>query len=193
MPGAFVAWVGVLVALSSLCAACHSRDDTPVRAIDLLYELDRAEKRPAGGAFEIAEHTFGGASATSLTVPAPSRIIWTLGLPRHGVFRARAGVPAQAPGSIVTFRVGVSDDRIYEGLAQAQVANRGAAWLPISADLSAYAGWKWSLFYRPESHPWRLVLSVDTNGVPARAAWGSPGVDTDRSGARDFTRKKWRT
>jgi hypothetical protein len=160
-----------------------------VRAIDLLYQVDRAEKYPATGAFEIAEHTLDGPTTTSLAVPAPSRIIWTLGFPRRGVFHARVGIPALPRDCIVTFRVGVSDDRIYEAIARV-VASSNAEWIPISADLSRYAGWKWSLFYRPESHPWRLVLSVDTNGATTRALWGSPGIDTDRAAARDFARRK---
>ncbi len=161
-----------------------------MRVIDLLYQVDRAERRPASGAFEIAEHTLAGITTTSLAVPAPSRIIWTLRFPRRGVFRARVGVPAQPANSVITFRVGVSDERIYETVAQAPIASGSAGWIRISADLSAYAGWKWSLFYRPDSHPWRLVLSVDTNGVTTRALWGSPGIDTDRSGAREFAKRE---
>ncbi len=162
----------------------------PVRVIDLLREIDHAETRPAGGTFEIAEHTLGSGTATSLSVPAPSRIIWTLRFPRRATFHAQIAAPALPPGGIVTFRVGVSDDRIYERVAQAAVTGATAGWTPLGADLSAYAGWKWSLFYRPESHPWRLVLSADTNGVTTRALWGSPGIDTDRARAREFARQK---
>jgi hypothetical protein len=183
----------VLLALcASAFAACRSgNDDVPVRVIDLLREVDRAEKRPSGGTFEISEHTLGSVGATSLSVPAPSRIIWTLRFPRRATFRAQVAAPALPPGGIVTFRVGVSDDRIYERLAQAAVTGAAAAeWTALTADLSAYAGWKWSLFYRPETHPWRLVLSADTNGVTARALWASPGIDTDRARARDFARRK---
>ena len=85
--------------------------------------------------------------------------------------------------------MGVSDDRIYEGLASVQ-SNPGSGWTAIQADLSPYAGWKWSLFYRPERHLWRLVLSADAaGGTPATAVWGNPEIVSDLAAAREFARR----
>jgi hypothetical protein len=61
-------------------------------------------------------------------------------------------------------------------------------WIRLSADLSRYAGWQWSLFYRPERHDWRIILAaVREIGTPAQAFWAVPGIDTDEESARRFT------
>lgn len=86
--------------------------------------------------------------------------------------------------------MGVSDDRIYERIAQETTTPERRGWVSVLADLSLYAGWKWSLFYRPDSHPWRLVLSVDTNGAATRALWATPGIDADRAAAHDFAQRR---
>lgn len=107
-------------------------------------------------------------------------------MPRRAVFRAIASVDGRAAAR---FRVGVSDDRIYEGLA-AVLSVPGSGWTPIEADLSAYAGWKWSLFYQPERRSWRLVLSADAvGGTPATAVWGNPEIVSDPSAAREYARR----
>jgi hypothetical protein len=141
-----------------------------IAVVDLIKEFDRADGRPAG-TYTIAEYTAAGSALPSITGPAPGRLTWTLPLPRHGMFRARVAT-ASAPARV---RVGVSDNRIYERLAELDVAP--GAWSPIILDLSDYAGWKWSLFYRPERQAWRLNLSADApGGVPATIAWGLPEI-----------------
>jgi len=89
------------------------------------------------------------------------------------------------------FRVGVSDDRIYEQLADALLTpGVQTGWTELRADLSAYAGWQWSLFYRPEQRRWRLVLSADAvTGVRTRGAWGAPGIEGDRAAAREHVER----
>ena len=58
-------------------------------------------------------------------------------------------------------------------------------WVEVQSDLSAYAGWKWSLFYHPDRIMWHVVLAADAiDGVPARAAWGSPEIVTDTESPR---------
>jgi hypothetical protein len=86
------------------------------------------------------------------------------------------------------FRIGVSDDRIYEALVDRTLTSADAhEWTDIQADLSAYAGWKWSLFYRPERQRWRLVLSTDVvTGPPSQAVWGAPGIDADVESAKEY-------
>ena len=70
------------------------------------------------------------------------------------------------------------------------VALQRAGMDALRADLSAYAGWQWSLFYRPEAQLWRLVLSTDAlAGVPGRGVWGAAGIDGDRSAAREHVER----
>ncbi|HTL43787.1 MAG TPA: hypothetical protein VL262_05560, partial [Vicinamibacterales bacterium] len=54
-------------------------------------------------------------------------------------------------------------------------------------DLSAYAGWKWSLFYHPDRIAWRLILSADAvDGVPGAGVWGAPRVMTTPDGEMEY-------
>jgi hypothetical protein len=120
----------------------------------------------------------------------------SLPLPRRGVLRAFVALGEAPPGIVaapVRFRIGVSDDRIYEGLLERILAPGGRSWTELRVDLSAYAGWKWSLFYRPESMTWRVVLAADATGVaPAAVFWGSPEIVTDTQSAREYALRRQR-
>ena len=155
--------------------------------MDFIKEFHRAEARPAG-AFAIADHLAGGAALPAIVGPSPSRIIWVLPMPRGGFFRARVA----ALGAPVVARLGVSDARIYEPLAEAAL-EPGAGWSLLTADLSAYAGWKFSLFYRPDGLQWRLNLSVDAPaGIPGRIAVGSPEIVASPGNAREYLSRRAR-
>src|SRR5262245_54982089 len=132
-----------------LCAGCRHVENTPVQAVNLLRELDAAEKRPPAG-FQVADRQIDGVSHPSLVVPVPSRLTIPLPLPRHGVLRAAAALEPAGPGrpaASVRLRVGVSDDRIYEHLKEVILTPGQRGWVDVGVDLSAYAGWKLSLFY----------------------------------------------
>ncbi len=145
----------------------------------MVREFERAEQQPPLG-FKITTHSVGGVIRPSILVPVPSRAIWSLPLPRRGRFRAFLALSTSANSAAVRFRFGVSDLRIYEGLAQQTITADRYAWVDFGADVSAYAGVKFSLFYRPESKIWRVVLATDVVGAsPATAVWGSPEILTD--------------
>jgi hypothetical protein len=142
-----------------------------------------------GGSYVVTDHRAGATSRPAIAGPAPGRVIWQQPLPRRGVFRAALAIDSAAA---VRFRVGVSDDRTYEQLAAATVAARDG-WTDLTVDLSAYAGWKWSLFYRPDRIRWRVVLSADAvSGVPGRAVWGAPSIVTDADSAREYLARRAR-
>jgi hypothetical protein len=151
-------------------------------------QFGAAEKRPADSEFEIADYDAGGLARPSIVSSAPSRLTWTLRLPARGAFHAQLHVRSDSiAGETLGFRVGVSDDRVYERLAQLPLSSTSRGWTPISVDLSRYAGRKWSLFYRPDARAWRLILSVDVDATArggAHAVWGAPAVSTDTAGAR---------
>jgi hypothetical protein len=154
--------------------------------VDFIKTFDRAEKRPPDG-YTIVDFGLQGIHRPSIGGPSPGRIIWELPMPRRGIFHAAVATDGPAP---VRFRVGVSDDRIYEELATVTVT-APSSWNDLSADLSAYAGWKWSLFYRPERRRWRLVLSADAvTGMPGRAVWGSPEIIADSASAREYATRR---
>jgi hypothetical protein len=186
--------VGMMVLLSA-CAACVPRRERNVRVIDLVHEFHRAEKRPPGATFEVAEHIVSSVRHATLSAPVPSRIIWNTAVPARGVLRAALAVapvdPAR-PDVAINFRVGISDDRIYEHLGQQRVSAgaRETGWIPLTIDMSRYGGWQWSLFYRPGARQWRLIFNAEPVGGEGRALWGAPGVDTDARSAQAWWRKR---
>jgi hypothetical protein len=178
-----------------LCAGCRHVENTPVQAVNLLREFDAAEKRPSVG-FQIADRQIDGVSRPSLVVPVPSRLTMPLPLPRRGVLRAAAALDPASPdqrAASVRLRVGVSDDRIYERLTDVVLTQGQRGWVDVRTDLSASAGWKWSLFYHPERVMWRVVLAADAiDGVPTTAVWGSPEIVTDGDGAKEYSTRRQR-
>lgn len=147
------------------------------------------EERPVTARFYVADQVLGGERQTSLVAPCESRLVWRTALPRRGTLNASVGFAAGSSDDAATFRIAISDDRIYEPLVARTVAAGESArgWIPLAADLSRYAGLKLSLFYRPEGRRWNLILSVNRDrGSPARAFWGWPGVDTDLHSAKRF-------
>jgi hypothetical protein len=153
-----------------------------------------AERRPAGSAIEVQEHTLGGRSRASLFVPAESRLTFTMPIPRRAAVRFYAGVPGDAGAASVAFRVGIADNRFYQTLLEetvtsAETASRG--WIALSADLSRFAGPTLSLFFRPERRRWRLVLGTHVlGGAPAGVYLGEPAITTDVDSAREYVKRR---
>jgi len=178
-----------------LVSGCRHVENSPVRAVYLIREVDRSELRPPTG-FEIATRQIGDTSYPSIIAPVPSRLTVPLPLPRRGVFRAFVSLEPPAPGTAaapVRLRVGVSDDRIYERLTDVVLTPGDQHWVSVQTDLSAYAGWKWSVFYHPERMIWHVVLAADAiGGVPARAVWGAPEIVTDNEGAKEYSVRRQR-
>jgi hypothetical protein len=183
--------VWLLVSGSVGLGGCgHTPDAVSFKSVDLTRAFAGAVRRPAAG-FDLTVHVADGLARPAIVMPVPARAIWSLPLPRRGLFRAFVAVdPAGTPATAVRFRLGVSDNRVYEALAdRALTVERG--WTEVDADLSAYAGRKWSLFYRPDRITWRIVLSTDALGqVPVRAIWGSPEILTDLPAAKEYLARR---
>jgi len=185
----------VVVALL-LDGGCRSSPSgPPVAVVDLAREFDNAEKRPPG-AFVMTEYRRDEVSRPAMSAAVPSRLTVRLRLPRHGVFHAAVGL-ADPPTGIqrggARLRVGISDDRTYEPLTQVVLPPDARGWTDLRADLSAYAGWKWSLFYRPDRIVWRLVLAADAiDTAPAAVLWGEPQIETDTASAREYAARRQR-
>ena len=106
---------------------------------------------------------------------APVRVIWTGRLP------ARAWIDTAVmlvDGAGATARIGISDQRLYEGLTRIELkpaADGAAAWQNVRVDLGSYSGWQWSLFYRPSEIEWRLVFAADAT-PGGTIAWARPVI-----------------
>ena len=163
-----------------------------VPAADLLRSFDHADRRPRAGTFELKEHTFGGIPRASLVVPAESRIIWKLFVPHRGRFQAYVALPPDTTAS-VAIRVGISDERIYNTLAEPTVTTadvRATGWIPVDVDLSMYAGRQWSLFYRPDDIKWQVIVGTHVlSGSVPNVYLATPALVTDVEGAREYLRR----
>jgi hypothetical protein len=177
---------------SSLAAGCRpDANAAPVPVVDLLREFERADKAPPHG-FSLVVHEAGGVARAAVAVPVPSRLTVPLPIPRRAVLRTLVAIDAADPAAVVRFRIGISDHRIYEGLNELVVTgSRG--WADLRTDLTAYAGFQWSVFYRPDRITWRLVLATDaTGGAAARGVWGAPEIVTDGASAREYVVRRER-
>ena len=186
-------YVHCLVVAVVLLGCRSSTPFAPVRVVDLIREMDSADKRPAGG-FSIAMQQVDGVPRPVIAAAVPSRLTMALPLPRRGVFHAFVALADGPPGATaapVRLRLGVSDHRIYEGVTELILSPGRHTWVDFSADLSAYAGWKLSLFYRPDRITWRVVLAADAmEAIPATVLWGAPEITTDTESAREYTARR---
>jgi hypothetical protein len=180
-----------------LISACRPHDaPIEVSVVDLTHEYEHAEKRPAAG-FQVAAYSIGGVARPAILAPVPSRLTWHMPLPRRGMFHvyvALADPPSGAQASTARIHMGISGGRVYERLTEAILSTGDRGWIDVRADLSAYAGWKWSLFYRPDLVTWKLVLGADPveRAPPAGVVWALPEVLTDTTSAREYAVRRAR-
>jgi len=154
--------------------------------VDFIRDVDLADRRPSSYAAAIS--AAGGSLQPAIVGPAPGRLTWTLPMPRRARFRSQAAALV-AP---IHVRIGISDDRSYEELAAATL-QPGGPWTPIDVDLSAYAGWKLSVFYRPDRVRWHFILNADAiAGVPATMAWAEPRIVAPRADAQEYLERRYR-
>jgi len=182
-----------LAAVLLTLAGCNAANDPQVRVVDLLTS-GVAERRPAKAELHIEERTFGTDTRSSLAVPPDSRIIWQMAVPARGTLNTSVGLSG-GENDAATFRIAISDQRIYEPLVERTVTGGESArgWVPLNADLSRYAGWQWSLFYRPDGRQWRIILAVTrVGGTPDKAFWALPGIDADTASATQFVSRRGR-
>jgi hypothetical protein len=129
----------------------------------------------------------------SIVMAVPSRITWRgLRFPRRAVLSTAVAIRGGFGSTAVLFRIGISDDRSYEELARQVIRADSPHWTTISADLSRYAGWQWSLFYHPDRRCWNLIFNVSAEhgGSPALVAlWAGPAVYTDIEAQRAFANR----
>ena len=177
---------GILLILVASCAvACDRRDEPRVvlEAADLIEQLPAAEQRSARAVAESIRVESAGPSSdrrVALVTMAPVRIIWTSRLPERAWIETSVMLSA---GAGATARIGISDRRLYEGLTRIELkpaaGDGSAAWQDVRVDLRRYAGWQWSVFYRPSETEWRLIFSADAT-PEGTIAWSRPMIKRER-------------
>jgi hypothetical protein len=185
-------YIPVLVILLFISACGPRPDPVPVPVVDLTRCFEHADKRPATG-FTMTAYSDAGDTHPSIVATVPSRFTCALSMPRRARFHAYVALAGQSGGTAAAsarVRIGISDDRIYEQLAERTLTPGDTRWIDVSADLSAYAGWKWSLFYRPDRMIWRLVLATDWLAAPSTVVWGLPQILSDAASAREYAARR---
>jgi predicted small lipoprotein YifL len=147
--------------------------------VDLVDTFPTAERRPATASFDVAATAIGGESHRAIATPGISRVTWQLHIPARAVLTTAIALKPEAwteQGNGVLFRIGVAEGRTYEELFTRLVdpfhVVEDRRWIPVTVDLSAYGGFKWSLFYHPSRLTWRVIFNTNA---------GQPGTD-DRTG-----------
>jgi energy-coupling factor transporter ATP-binding protein EcfA2 len=63
-------------------------------------------------------------------------------------------------------------------------------WILVSADLSPYAGRKFSLFYRPDGRKWRVIIGTHViAGSPEFLVLGEPSIEADIESGREYRQR----
>ena len=145
--------------------------------VDLLAQFDSAQKK--GGASNIAEATLAGDTKQAISTPPNSRIIFKVRVPDDGWLKVSLGTKPESwdkEGNGVYFYAGVSDGRSFEKLFEQTVnpfANPSERrWIPVTVDLSAYAGEEMEIILNTVASGPGLPAD-DRNDLPL---WGAPEI-----------------
>jgi hypothetical protein len=130
-------------------------------AIDLVSQFPSAEKRSNAAlelVFAIQDVSIKGETRHSVYMHPTSRLTYKITVPHDGWFRAWLGIKEEAwdkQSDGVLFRVGVADGREYDEVINQHVDPANAPgdrrWVPVTADLSAYAGQQVDLIFNTNS------------------------------------------
>ena len=148
-------------------------------AIDLIATFESAQKRPAGGTFEIVDADLNGDKKRAIFTAPASRIIWKIRIPDDGWLMVSLGLKPESwdkEGDGVLFRIGVSDGRVFEDLLTHHVDpfhNKGERrWVPVAVDLSAFAGEEVELIFNTNLS----VPGKPDDGRGDTALFGAPEI-----------------
>ena len=145
--------------------------------VDLLAQFDQAIKN--GAPFSVADVTLAGETKRAVVAPPNGRITFRARVPDDGWLKVWLGMKPESwdkEGNGVFFLAGVSDSRAFEKLFE-QTLNPFAnpserRWIPVSVDLSAYAGEEMQIILNTRSSGPNLP-GDDRNDLPL---WGAPEI-----------------
>lgn len=157
-------------------------------AIDLVELFPSAETRssqqPKEIAFAVKDESLAGETKRAIYMVPTSRLTYKrIDVPENGWLRVWLGVREEGwtqSTDGVLFRVGVSDGRTYDELLKQHVDplhnTNDRRWIPVTIDLSAYAGQQVDLIFNTNS-------SLPGRGDDSRfdfALWGQPEIFVQR-------------
>lgn len=145
--------------------------------VDLLAHFDQAQKD--GAPFSLVDATLAGETKKAIAAPPNGRIHFKVRIPDDGWLRLSLGMKPESwdkEGNGVYFFAGVSDGKSFEQLfTQTVNPYKNAAerrWIPVSVDLSAYAGEEIEVILNTRSSGPNQPAD-DRNDMPL---WGAPVI-----------------
>ena len=146
--------------------------------VDLLAQFDRAQKAGAGP-YTVVDATLAGDAKRAILAPPNGRVTFKVRVPDDGWLRVSLGMKPESwdkEGNGVFFFAGVSDGRSFEKLFE-QTLNPFAnpserRWIPVTVDLSAYAGEEMDIILNTRSSGASLAAD-ERNDLPL---WGAPEI-----------------
>ena len=146
--------------------------------IDLVARFDQAQKDGAGP-YTVIDATLAGETKKAILAPSNGRIHFKIKVPEDGWLRVSLGMKPESwdkEGNGVYFFAGVSDGRSFEKLFE-QTLNpfknpSERRWIPVTVDLSAYAGEEMEVIMNTRSSAAGQPPD-DRNDLPL---WGAPEV-----------------
>ncbi|HEX9428308.1 MAG TPA: hypothetical protein VGA64_11025 [Candidatus Polarisedimenticolia bacterium] len=145
--------------------------------VDLLAQWESAKKD--GAPYSLIDATLAGETKRAILAPPNGRIHFKVKVPEDGWLRVSLGMKPESwdkEGNGVYFFAGVSDGRAFEKLFE-QTLNPFAnpserRWIPVTVDLSAYAGEDMEIVLNTRSSGANLPPD-DRNDLPL---WGAPEI-----------------
>ncbi len=145
--------------------------------VDLLAQWESAKKD--GAPYSLIDATLAGETKRAILAPPNGRIHFKVKVPEDGWLRVSLGMKPESwdkEGNGVYFFAGVSDGRAFEKLFE-QTLNPFAnpserRWIPVTVDLSAYAGEDMEIILNTRSSGANLPPD-DRNDLPL---WGAPEI-----------------
>jgi len=146
--------------------------------VDLLAQFDSAQKDGAGP-YSVVDVTLAGDTKRAILAPPNGRLHFKVRVPDDGWLKVSLGLKPDAwdkEGNGVYFFAGVSDGRTFERLFE-QTLNPFAnpserRWIPVTVDLSAYAGLEMEIMLNTRSSAGGQPPD-DRNDLPL---WGAPEI-----------------
>ena len=146
--------------------------------VDLLAQFDSAQKAGAGP-YTVIDATLAGDTKRAILAPANGRVTFKVRVPDDGWLKVSLGMKPESwdkEGNGVYFFAGVSDGRSFERLFE-QTLNpfknpSERRWIPVTVDLSAYAGEEMDIILNTRASGGGLPPD-DRNDLPL---WGTPEI-----------------
>lgn len=175
-------WILLAAVVLALVAVWYLRRGGEAPAvIDFVQTLPGAVKNPANAApdvFTVKDERIAGVTRRAIYVAPPTRITYKVVVPNDAWLHVWMGIDEQAwdkEGDGVLFFIGITDNGKYETVLSQHVdphAARGdRRWVPVSLDLSPYAGHAVEIIFNTRPSP--------PGGTDTRndfAYWGAPAI-----------------